>query len=352
MSRCLDLEKSYLTFPGNGVHTVKTAEDKKKAVIKKLYGVKTFEEAHTAWLSSFDHIDSNIFLLGVPSDVGAGIVRGSNWGPLALREKIEDQYFDLGDIKVIPHLIHDKYLNDSTIKKIQDHLKRPDLPVCPLSILEKVSGDFFSKSKDHLLILGGDHSISRPILESYLDKNSDVGILHFDAHTDLMESRLGVDQCFATWAYHICKKLDNPQKMIQVGIRSSGKDKGYWENLMGLTQYWTKDVENVGVNELAKKIVEQYQKTGCKKLYMSFDIDVFDVSFASATGTPEANGLSPKIVLDLLNEITKYIPIHTADLVEVAPFISYPEYKDLNEPTNTINSAMSIIDFLFSHWRK
>ncbi len=350
----MSLEKEYLTYPGNGVYTVKTAEEKKLKVLKKLYNTDDFENAEKAWKESFNRFEeSSVCILGAPSDVGAGIVRGSNWGPLAIREKIQNKYFDLGDIKVIPHLIHDDYLSEKSMHHFQKvNYDGKNHPVSALSILEKVSSDFFKNHQDKfLLTLGGDHSISRPLSESFLDNFSDIGVLHFDAHTDLMDERLGVEHCFATWAYHCAKKLDNPKKMIQVGIRSSGKEKAYWEDLVGLTQFWSEDVKKLGPHEISSRIVKQYKSLGVKKLYLSFDIDAFDKSIASATGTPEENGLLIEETLEILRLVTKEIPIKAADLVEVAPFISYDE-NQTDSISKTLKSAMSIVNFLFNHWNK
>jgi len=348
-------EFDYLTFPGNGVHTVKTAREKKISLIKKLYNTESLDEAQNLWKESYQSFDqADICILGVPSDSGAGIVRGSNWGPLVLREKIEQRYFDLGDVKVIPHLIDDRYLSEDALVDLQrKNYNGKTLPVSALSILKDVSSTFFKNSKTKkLLSLGGDHSISRPLCESFLEHHKDVGILHFDAHTDLMEERLGISTCFATWAFHIAKLLDNQKKFIQIGIRSSGADKKHWESKIGLTQYWTKDVKTLGPEEIASKCIEQYKSLGVKKLYLSFDIDAIDMEYASATGTPEKDGLMPFECLVILNLISQEIPIIAADLVEVAPFVFYPEMKGkVVEPETTLDSALSIINFLFDHWR-
>ncbi len=345
----------YLTFPGNGVHTVKTAREKKVSLIEKLYNTSDLSKATDHWRKSYDQFDNaDICILGVPSDAGAGIVRGSNWGPLVLRERIESEYFDLGDVKVIPHLIDDRYLSKQALIDLQKkNYNGLDLPVSALSILKDVTSTFFKKNKSKkLLCLGGDHSISRPICESFLSEHEDVGILHFDAHTDLMEERLGISTCFATWAFHIANLLDHKKKFIQIGIRSSAYDKTHWESKIGLTQYWTEEVKTLGPDEIAKKCIEQYKSLGVKKLYLSFDIDAIDMQYASATGTPEKDGLMPFECLVILNLISKEIPIIAADLVEVAPFVFYPEMKGkVIEPETTLDSALSIINFLFDHWR-
>ena len=85
---------------------------------------------------------SKCVILGIPSDNGGGIHRGANWGPLFLREslistRVNLKAYDIGDIRVVPQLLHDKYLNDETIKSVRRALYQSDainLPVSPLSI--------------------------------------------------------------------------------------------------------------------------------------------------------------------------------------------------------------------------
>src|SRR5690606_27391538 len=107
------------------------------------YGTGNQEKAHTKWLKTYENLsDKKTWVLGIPSDNGGGIQRGANWGPLMLRQEIIDvakTFIDLGDVRVIPHLLHDKYLNEETIKLCRKALygKVNKLPVSPLSIAQK-----------------------------------------------------------------------------------------------------------------------------------------------------------------------------------------------------------------------
>jgi len=355
---------AYLTFPGNGVHTVHTAKDRKQELVQAYYGISHLKEADSLWKKKVlaDFPKSKTLLLGAPSDAGAGIVRGSNWGPLFLRNKMLQEnlssFLDLGDIRVVPHLLHDKYLNLETINDVQKALKLSELqPVSPLSMLEEFSKNIFSQHhQKHLLTLGGDHSISWPLTKSWIESFSDssqIGVLHFDAHTDLLDQRLGIDYCFGSWSYHCAKKLADPANLVQVGIRSSGYPKEHWEKSIGVKQFWSKEVLKEGASNIAQRIIKHFQAQGIKTLYLSFDIDCFDSSYANATGTPEKGGLAPFHALEILSQITQHFKIHSADLVEVAPFISYASDSGQSpEPNTTIESAFSIINFLFEYWER
>ncbi len=335
MKERVNILKDILCPPGSGVFTVNTAKEVKDQLQKHLYGENDVE---TSWQESLNEIESNTLplILGICSDCGGGIQRGANWGPLFLRTELlkshpDLQYFDVGDIRVIPHLLHDKYLNSDTIKKCQDSLysKKTDLPVSPLSIAKLAYDQLLEKSDTRVFSIGGDHSVSYPIVKSWLEQKNKqgikVGIIHFDAHTDLLKERLGIDLCFGSWLTHVLDDLGDSKNCYQFGIRSSGKDKSYWENEFGLNQYWTSEVKNHGAQNLAIKACNELKDRGIEELYISFDIDAIDSKYASATGTPEPDGLDPHECVVMINEFAKNFKITGADMVEIAPRVGNSE---------------------------
>lgn len=350
--------KTYLCPPGNGVFTVNTAKERKEGLHQKLF--KTTENIETLWMNSLDGLAASDApcLLGVCSDTGGGILRGANWGPLFLREQLladnpNLNIFDMGDIRVIPHLLHDKYLNDPTIANCRKALygdEKSDLPVSSLSITEDFTKNFYDTFPTKgIFAIGGDHSVSYPLVKSYLiakkAQGKKVAVVHFDAHTDLLVERLGIDICFGSWATHVLEFLDTPALMHQIGIRSTGKSKEHWESTFGVHQHWAKDVKEKGAEQVANEIVEHYKKEGVQEIYISFDIDAIDSSYASATGTPEKDGLDPHEAMTILKLISSNFPITGADIVEIAPFLATNEGKQ-NEPDTTLSVASSLGQFL------
>lgn len=338
MSPIITRLKQYLLPPGDGVYTVHTAQDIKKKFQNRLYGPLNHDQMLGAWSKKLEEMlnkQSPFYILGICSDTGAGIIRGSNWGPLFIRnewtkEKYQSPFFDLGDIKVIPHLLSDQYLNEETLRKCRLSLyddENLDLAVSPLSITYEVCELLYALNPEtKIFSLGGDHSISYPLVKSYLENSKKRGIksaiIHFDAHTDLLDQRLGIPYCFATWAYHVLEFLEGPHLLQQIGIRSSGKDKTFWEKKLGIKQYWADEVLNRPLNEIAQEIIEKLKNENVQEIYLSFDIDALDSLYAGATGTPEKNGLAPHHATTLISLLAEEFPIGGADLVEVAPFIN------------------------------
>ncbi|NBY20528.1 arginase family protein [bacterium] len=329
----LDRLRLFLRPPGRGLHTNSTGSGYAVPVLKKLYGTESTKEIGDAWEESLQRIrrvEGVVF--GIPSDTGAGILRGANFGPIGVREAYFERYktypkgiIDIGDIIVVPQLLHDHMLSDVQLKSTRAELypgRAENLPVSPLSIAEALYEALMELNPElKVFMIGGDHSVTWPAMVHCNKRfQQDFGVLHFDAHSDLMENRLGVKYCFATWASH-ATKLIGPHQMAQVGIRTSSKTKQYWMDKYPLLQVWANEVSGNEI-EIITQVLQYFIKSGVKKIYITNDIDGTDPSSAPATGTPEPNGLSPQFVLGLISAVRQKFELIGGDVVEVAPPLS------------------------------
>lgn len=325
--------------PGDGVYTVHTAREKKQALQESLFATSEASEVRKQWLESLNNADLNsrVALLGICSDTGGGIHRGANWGPLFIRNELlsatnRPDYLDAGDVRVIPHLLHDKYLNQATISHCHQALygsPNISLPVSPLAIAEKCAKDLYAAYPQLKIFgLGGDHSCSYPLVKSYVEHRRSLGkkvaVLQFDAHTDLMERRLGIDICFASWTFHILPMLEDASHLIQVGIRSTGQSKQHWESTLGVRQFWADEIRSNGAFKVARSIKEHFSRNEIDEFYVSFDIDALDSSIAGTTGTPEPNGIFVDECVEIIQALSLSAEVGGADMMEVAPFVTFP----------------------------
>lgn len=347
----------YLCPPGNGVFTVHTASELRTGLQQSLYGKTDSLGIEERWQQSLDNL-ANVhcpLLLGVCSDNGGGILRGANWGPLFIRQALYQQQppplFELGDVRVIPHLLLDDYLNKKTIGQCRQALygnASVSRPVSPLSITLKVLTTLYRHYPQKKVVgLGGDHSVSYALVKPFLlakrRQGKRVAIIHFDAHTDLLPQRLGIDICFGSWAYHILPLLPHPDHLLQIGIRSSAHDKTYWETTLGVKQYWASDVENADLTTLIAGISTHLQERKIDELYITFDIDALDIEQAGATGTPEPQGLTTATAMAIIEGLGAQFLVTGGDLVEVAPFIVH---QSADDPANTLRHAGEIVKCL------
>ena len=321
---------------GGGVYVVSTGRAEQLGIQKQLYGAGDEAGIAAAFSSALDRIaTARAIVLGVPSDVGAGYRRGANLAPQAIRAALlaadpglrgwmdRRAIVDIGDVFVIPQLLHDDMLSAGQIAASRAALygsAAVELPVSPLSIEERVLRRVLEINPRVVpIVLGGDHSVAWPVSAALAGARTDRwGIVQPDAHTDLLSERLGVKYCFATWSFHANELLGRDGRMVQVGVRASRHDRGHWETSTGVRQFWAEEIEKAP-EQAIDDVVAHLRSKGVTKVYFSNDIDGTDAKWAQATGTPEEHGLTPDWVLALVARLGKEFGLCAADCVEVAP---------------------------------
>lgn len=337
-------ELSLLLRPtGGGVYTVSTGRAEQEALQRALYGAANAAEVDRRWRAALAAVpQARVAILGIPSDAGAGLVRGAAFGPQGVREAVlrlvpdfADRagrlgIVDVGDVFVIPQLLHDDMLNDeqraASRRALYGAGAPADLPVAPLSIAERAIDDLLRLNPAlRLFMLGGDHSVAWPVVSALARHlHEPWAIVHPDAHTDLLPERLGVRYCFATWAYHANDLLGRGGRLVQVGIRASGRPRAHWEETLGVRQFWADEVRARG-EAVIDDVIAHLRAVGARRVYLSNDIDATDAVEAPATGAPEQQGLSRELVRALIRRVGAAFPLAGADVVEVAPPIGAPE---------------------------
>ena len=339
---------------GGGVFVVSTGRAEQLAMQKALYRATTEDEVIARWRDALARVgEARGVILGVPSDVGAGFRRGANLGPQTIRAALLEEVpdfperaaraglVDLGDVLVVPQLLHDDMLSDAQ-RTASRRAMHPDaldaaLPVSPLSVAERALDLVFAASPGvKPIVLGGDHSTAWPAVAALAKvARAPWGIVQIDAHTDLLESRLGVRYCFATWSFHANELIGRSGRLVQVGIRATRHDRGHWESTLGVRQFWAD--ECVADPERAlDAIVAHVKATGVSAIYFSNDIDGTDEAWAEATGTPEPNGLSREFVEELIARLAREVTFLGGDVMEVAP----PLGRDPAARARTIATAV------------
>jgi arginase family enzyme len=337
---------------GAGLHTVSTGRQAQLALQARLYGVGQASEVEPAWRRTLERIAAaKVVVLGVPSDCGAGLVRGAAFGPQALRAALLEAHgdfgvwaeqagvVDAGDVAVVPQLLSDHMLSDEQ-RQASGRALYPTLapevaaalPVSPLSIAERALAAIFALNpRARLLVLGGDHSVAWPVVQALVrqwgagggatggEAAGHLGIVQPDAHTDLLPERLGVKYCFATWAYHANDLIGRDGRLVQVGVRASSRPRAHWEGTLGVRQFWADELEARGEQAVLADIVAHLQARGVRRVYFSNDIDATDAEAAPSTGAPERHGLDPAFVRALVRRLGEVFELVAADLVEVAP---------------------------------
>jgi agmatinase len=161
-----------------------------------------------------------------------------------------------------------------------------------------------------LLALGGDHFVAYPLLKAHVRKHGGpISLLHFDAHSDTWADEDGrIDH--GTMFFHAAKEgLVDPGASVQIGLRTTNSDTLGFNVLDAL---W------VHANGIPATIAAARDVVGDNPVYLTFDIDCLDPSYAPGTGTPVCGGLTSHQAMAILRGMTG-INLIGMDIVEVAP---------------------------------
>ncbi|WP_341887281.1 agmatinase [Variovorax sp. YR752] len=183
----------------------------------------------------------------------------------------------------------------------------------------------------HMVWLGGDHSITLPLLRAYRALHGrPLAVIHFDAHCDTWEDHFGEPSGHGTWVYEAIQEgLVLRECVTQLGIRSAGvrEAREYVRDQGGLI-FSGRDLRGLDnpaqLAPVLSAIRDRLSAHGQPPVYLSLDIDCLDPAFAPGTGTPEPGGMSTNQVLSVLEELAD-LPLVGMDCVEVAPAYDHAE---------------------------
>lgn len=251
-----------------------------------------------------------IGLVGVPWDGGTTNRAGARHGPRQLR-----------DLSTMIRLV-----NQATGIRPFHEARCADLGDCPVNpasvddTLEKVRAFYGRLAGAGIMPMtaGGDHLISLPVLRG-IARGRALGMIHFDAHTDLYDSYFGgYRYTHGTPFRRACEEgLLDPKRVVQIGIRGTaydGEDVA-WGRANGVRIVMIEELMDRGTDAVmdeARVIVD------AGPVYVSFDIDGIDPSMAPGTGTPEIGGFTTHQAQRMVRRLAG-LDLVGADLVEVSP---------------------------------
>ena len=280
------------------------------------------------YLEDWDNINADVAVMGAPFDFGSQFRSGARMGPRGIREA--STLFSFGHGGAYDHEDDITYLpSDST--KIVDIGDADIIHTDTIKSHENIKFGVkkIIEAKAIPVILGGDHSINIPCIDAFDDQES-IHVIQIDAHLDFVDERHGVRYGHGNPMRRASEK-SYVSGMTQIGIRnvSSTAKEGYIDaRAKGSKIFSVRHLREMGID----KILEQIPKD--KRYYITIDIDAFDPSIASGTGTPSHGGFYYYEILELLDGIIKQGKVVGLDLVEVAP-----DY-DLTNSTATLAAQL------------
>jgi guanidinobutyrase len=198
-----------------------------------------------------------------------------------------------------------------------------DVPINTFNLAESIRliTDTYDAHLKHDVIpmgLGGDHTLTLPILRSIAKKHGPVALVHVDAHADVNDEMFGERETHGTVFRRAYEEgLITADKVFQIGLRGTGYTADDFTEAAGwgFNQFLAPDLWHKSLAPLAAEIKA---KVGDQKTYITYDIDSLDPAYAPGTGTPEIGGLTTPQALELIRGL-KGLNIVGCDLVEVSP---------------------------------
>ena len=248
--------------------------------------------------------------VGIPFDIGTSNRSGARLGPRQIRAE---------SCLIRPY-------NMATRAAPFDSLMVADIGDVPLNTfnLQKSMG-IIEKFYDGIvaanckpLTLGGDHTVTLPILRALKKKHGPVGLVHVDAHADINDNMFGEPIAHGT-PFRRCvdEGLIDGNRVVQIGLRGTGyaAEDFDWPRQQGFRVVQAEECWNKSLTPLMEEV---RKKVGGGPVYITFDIDGLDPSFAGGTGTPEIGGLTSAQGQEIIRGC-RGLDVVGGDLVEVSP---------------------------------
>jgi len=248
--------------------------------------------------------------VGVPLDTGTSNRAGARFGPRAIRAE---------SCLLRPY-------NMATRAAPYDSIQVADIGDVAINTFNlQKSMDIVTEAYDEILAhgcvpltMGGDHTIVLPILRAMKKKYGALGVVHVDAHADVNDTMFGEKIAHGTpFRRAIEEGLIDGNRVAQIGLRGTGytAEDFDWSRSLGIRVV---QAEECWYKSVAPVMDEVRAKLGDGPVYLSFDIDGLDPSFAPGTGTPEIGGLTIWQALEIIRGC-RGLDIVGCDLVEISP---------------------------------
>jgi len=269
-------------------------------------GIPTF--MRTPFVDDPSEID--IALVGVPYDGAVEARSGTRQGPRQIR--------DMSSMMRSIH--HVTRVNPYELCRVGDVGDVPFSRIFDVEASHRDITSFYERLNSAgvwPLSAGGDHSITLPILRA-IAKDSPLGLIHIDAHTDCCDEEMNSKYSHGTPFRRACEeKLIAPDRMVQIGIRGAANSPECWEfgERNGIRIIFMEEFARIGVD---KTVEEARRIVGNGPLYITFDVDGLDPAFTPGTGTPEIGGITSLEAQGLIRGF-RGLNLVGADVVEVSP---------------------------------
>lgn len=259
---------------------------------------------------------ADVAIVGAPFDLGTSFRPGARFGPRAIRTAE-----DVGSPSTRPHMeLGIDPFESLNVVDYGDIETVPDIAGCHTR-LERAVGQILSAGAMPVA-LGGDHSLSLPVMRALSARYSAAGysVIHLDTHADTEIYEPGVTEHATPFYRAITEGHLVGENLIQIGLRGAWPHPHVfdWMRQAGIVWHTMDEVEEWGLASVIGDAVAR-ARARAPKTYLTVDVDVLDPAFAPGTGTPEPGGLTTRELLRAVRTIASSVDMCAMDVVEVCP---------------------------------
>ncbi len=253
--------------------------------------------------SSYEN--SKIAIYSAPLENTVSYGSGTNNGPKEIIKA--SHYVEFYDEEMDKEICFEKGIATLPIRGFENQKSK--------SAIDKIERDISNLITDNkfAVLLGGEHTVTLGSVKAHHQTYDNLSILQFDAHSDLRDRYEG---SIYSHASVIRRVYEFNKNIVQVGIRAQCKEESDLIKNSRIKTFYARDIRKA---ESQKKWQNEVSKGLLDNVYITFDIDAFDPSIVSATGTPEPGGLFWDETLDLIKLVGMKKNIVGFDVVELAP---------------------------------
>ena len=261
--------------------------------------------------------DEPFAVIGIPFDGAVTNRPGARFGPAEVRRAslmlcdATHPYFDTTPLGLLGDALDMRLSNASGLPVVRAQIQAQAAPLF---------------ARHHCVFIGGDHSVTLPLLRAAHAHHGQLALVHFDAHCDTWRDHFDEPSGHGTWTYEALQEgLVSAAHTVQIGLRSAGQRAAReYVRDQGGAIFTARDLRGLDGAALDPVLTAIRQRIGQRPCYLTLDIDCLDPAYAPGTGTPEPGGMTSSQVFSLLEGLAP-LNLVGMDCVEVAPAYDHAE---------------------------
>ncbi|EPZ37531.1 MULTISPECIES: formimidoylglutamase [Anoxybacillus] len=259
---------------------------------------------------------SSIGLIGAPLSKSSISHSGAAFAPQAIRQALS--FYSTYSIESGMDLV------DIAVTDYGDIVMHPtDIAASQRRIAETIERVVALQPESMWIVLGGDHSITYPVVSGWQKQKGTIGIIQFDAHHDLRNLEDGGPTNGTPFRRLIEAGVIDGSRLVQIGLRDFANSRAYTEygKQCGVTMYTIEEVYRLGIQTMIEKSMQML--SGVDAVYVSVDMDVLDQAFAPGCPAIGPGGMDSRTLLHAISLLARYEKVQAMDIVEIDPTIDF-----------------------------